>query len=267
MKRITLITLIALTMITLFAASGTRLLAEPLSSAGATMQVANQVYESGQFEQAVQAYEQLVAQGYEDSVLFYNLGNAYYKQGDYGRAILNYRRAQRLGPRDADIEANLALARAQAVDQFEGENHANLLSQVGRAVQDWFSFDELAMAALGAWILFVLLLILVGSARAGTIWRRGLTYSLAAAAVTLVAASLAWGSYAYADNHQKAGVIVTDEVAVTSGPGALYVTTFTLHSGAEVDLVEARGNWMRLALPGEEMDGWVPATAIEPVGG
>jgi len=267
MKRITLITLIALTMIALFAASGTRLLAEPLSSAAATMQVANQVYEAGQFEQAVQAYEQLVAQGYEDSVLFYNLGNAYYKQGDYGRAILNYRRAQRLGPRDPDIEANLALARAQAVDQFEVKDHGNLLSQVGKAVQGRFSLDELAMAALGAWILFVLLLILVSNARAGTIWRKGLTYSLAAAAVVLVAASLALGSYAYADNHQKAGVIVANEVAVTSGPGGQYVTAFTLHSGAEVDLVEARGKWVRLALPGEEMDGWVLATAIEPVGG
>lgn len=267
MKRIVLITLIALIMLALFAASSTLLIADSSSSAGATMQVANQVYEAGQFEQAAQVYQQLVAQGYEDSVLFYNLGNSYYKQGDHGRAILNYRRAQQLAPRDPDIEANLALARAQAGDQFEVAGHGGVLDRTGKAVQDWFTFNELAMAALGAWISFVLLLILVSSAKAGSTLRTGLTYGLVAVAVVLAVGLLALGSYAYADSRQTAGVVVAGEVDVTSGPGAQYLTTFTLHSGTEVDLVETRGNWVHLALPGTDMDGWVPATVIEPVGG
>ena len=62
-------------------------------------------------------------------------------------------------------------------------------------------------------------------------------------------------------------VIVASEVEVTSGPGAQYVTEFTLHNGAEVNLVEARGNWVRQALPGAELEGWVPASAIEPISG
>jgi hypothetical protein len=267
MKRIAFITLIALTMIGLFAANQTRLLAQSSVKASEAIRTANQLYETGQFAQAAQAYEQLVAQGYADSALFYNLGNAYFKQDDLGRAIVNYRRAQQIAPRDEDIEANLALVRAQAVDQFEVADESGLASQVGGAVQDLLTLNEVAMLALGAWLMLIFFLILYGSAKAGSSWRKGLRYALIAAAVVLAVGVLALGSYLYMDRDGSTGVVVTAEVDVTSGPGAQYVTEFTLHSGAEVDLVEVRGSWSRLAVPGGELEGWVPTNAVEAVGG
>ena len=63
------------------------------------------------------------------------------------------------------------------------------------------------------------------------------------------------------------GIVVAEEVDVTSGPGSQYVTEFTLHSGAEVDLLESSGNWARLVAPGTDLEGWVPASAVEAVGG
>jgi hypothetical protein len=277
MKRVLLIAVIALTMIGLFAANQTRLLAKsaPVSSsisARETMYTANGLYEMGQFSQAAQAYQHLVDQGFADSALFFNLGNAYYKQGDHGRAILNYRRAQQLAPRDPEIEANLALARAQAVDQFETVQERGLLSQVGKSVQGWLSLNELAMLALAAWILFVLLVILFGTTRgrqAGPARAvcKGLQYALVISAVVLAVGVLALGSAIVADRNLASGVIVAETVDVTSGPGGQYVAEFTLHRGAEVSLVETRGSWVRLALPGGELEGWVPATAVEAVSG
>jgi hypothetical protein len=268
MKRVLMISLVALTMIGLFAANQRLLVAKsPAASAGEVMDTANQLYEAGQYTQAAQAYEQLVEQGMADSALFYNLGNAHFKQGDYGRAILNYRRAQQLAPRDADIAANLALARAQAVDQYEVVDEGGFIGQAGSAVQAWLSLNELAMAALAAWVLFALLLLLISSARAGSAWRKGLQYTLVATAMALAVGVLALGSALYADRQWSEGVIVATEVDVTSGPGGQYVTEFTLHSGAEVDLVEMRGNWARLVLPGGELEGWVPAGAVEAVSG
>jgi hypothetical protein len=273
MKRTTLMALITLIMFGLFAVNQTRLLAKSSptavvpTEADEAMLTANDLYEAGQFAQAAQAYQQVVDQGYASSALFYNLGNAHYKQGDYGRAIANYRRAQRLDPRDADIEANLGLARAQTVDKFEAMDDGGLLSQVGGAVQGWFTVDELAMAALGAWILFVFLLLLFGRAKAGGAWRKGLQYALVASAVVLAVGVLALGSALYEEHNGSEGVIVAAEVGVTSGPGAQYVTEFTLHNGAEVNLVEARGNWVRLAVPGGELEGWVPASTVEALNG
>jgi uncharacterized protein YgiM (DUF1202 family) len=94
-----------------------------------------------------------------------------------------------------------------------------------------------------------------------------LQYALSATAIVLVVGVLSLGSALHLEQVRSEGVVVAAEVNVTSGPGAQYVTEFTLHSGAEVDLVEVRPNWVRLALPGGEREGWVPASAIEPVRG
>jgi hypothetical protein len=44
----------------------------------------------------------------------YNIGNAYARQGKPGMAVLNYERANLLGPTDADIDANLDYVRTVA---------------------------------------------------------------------------------------------------------------------------------------------------------
>src|ERR1051325_9538876 len=52
--------------------------------------IANEAYAKGNFVKAAEGYEQLIAQDYESAELYYNLGNAYYKLDNIGKAILNY---------------------------------------------------------------------------------------------------------------------------------------------------------------------------------
>jgi hypothetical protein len=255
-------------MIGLFAANQTRLLARSPQTATDTMLTAGQLYEAGQYGQAVQAYQQLADQGFADSALFYNLANAYFKQGDYGRAVLNYLRAERLDPRDPDVQANLELARAKTIDQFEVAEREDLLSNLSGASQAWLTANELAMVALGSWILVVFLLLVMAGIKSDGIWRRGVRTTLVVAAIVLVTGvsllAIRWS----VETDASAGVVVASEVAVTSGPGSQYVTEFTLHSGTEVELLETRGSWTRLALPGEErLEGWVPVADVEAVKG
>jgi tetratricopeptide (TPR) repeat protein len=257
MKRIVLIALITLSMIGLFAANQVSLLARPSATGGEIMFTANQLYETGHFAQAAQAYQQLIDQGYSDSTLFYNLANAYYRQADHGRAVLNYLRAQRLAPRDPDVAANLDMARARTADQFEPADAGT--------VQKWLTLDDLAMITLGVWIVGLFLLILVASTRKGSKWCKGLQYALVVTTILLAAGVVALGSYLYLQSNDTAGVIVATEVDVTSGPGTQYASVETLHSGAEVNLSETRGNWVRLTLPDEDLEGWVPASTVEAV--
>src|SRR5688500_2830492 len=69
-----------------------------------TLRVANQLVESGQTQEAIAMYEQLLAQGVRSDLLYYNLGNAYYASGDRARALVAFLRARQLNPRDADID-------------------------------------------------------------------------------------------------------------------------------------------------------------------
>jgi hypothetical protein len=266
MKRIIVLALILLSMIGLFAANQARLLARAPAAATDTMLTASQLYEAGQYAQAAQAYQHLADQGFADSALYYNLANAHFKQGDHGRAVLNYLRAQRFDPRDPDVQANLELARAHTVDQLQVAEHQSLFHALSRASRSWLSLNGLAMVALAAWILVVFLVIVLTGIKSGSVWRKGVRYSLLVAAVVLSAGVLLLGTRLYTEYHQSAAVVVAPEVAVASGPGPQYVTEFELHSGAEVELLETRGSWKRLALPGEEgLEGWVPAAAVEAV--
>ena len=264
MKRIAIVfLLISITIIGLFLVNQVQLLAKPSD----TMSTANQLYETGQYGQAAQAYQQLVDQGFTDSALFYNLGNAYFKDGDYGRAIVNYRHAQLLAPRDTDITTNLELARSQIVDQLEetGESNQGFFSAIGHWTQNWLTMNEVAMFALGAWILFVFLLILFSNARKGSFVRESLQYAMVVTVLALVIGIVGLSSRMIVQNSQPEAVIVAQEVNVTSGPGTQYVTEFALHNGSEARMLETRGNWVRLALPGDELQGWVPADAIETI--
>lgn len=264
MKRIiTVFSLISITIIGLFLINQVQLLAKPSD----TMSTANQLYETGQYGQAAEAYQQLVDQGFTDSALFYNLGNAYFKEGDYGRAIVNYRRAQLLAPRDTDIAANLELARGQIIDQpgETSESNQGVFSAIGHWTRNLLTMNEMAMFALGAWILFVFLLILFSNARQGSYLRETLQYAMVVTILTLVTGLISLGSRVYVEYSQPEAVVVAPEVNVTSGPGTQYVTEFVLHNGSEAHLLETRGNWVRLALAGNELQGWVPTDAIEAI--
>ena len=230
------------------------------------MQVAeaNRLYEAGQFVEAAAAYQALADAGVEDGTLYYNLGNAYFKAGDLGRAILNYRRAQRLLPRDPDVAANLELARAQTVDRLEADKRhpsdgGTLVDFVRRVLVEWTTLDEAAAITLGLWVVLCALIV------TAILWprgRQGLTYGIAVVAVLLAVGILSVGVRVSEARSKAPAVVVAASVEVRSGPGEDYLTEFSLHAGAEIRVLEQRNGWVRIALPGD-LQGWMPGEAVE----
>ena len=88
------------------------------STLEASYRSADALYQDGQYQQAVEKYEQ-IASSIQNGAVYYNLGNAYFRLGNRGKAILNYERAKRLMPRDKDTNFNLKVAKTQNVDSFD----------------------------------------------------------------------------------------------------------------------------------------------------
>lgn len=109
---------------------------------------ANLLYKQEKYQEAVQEYQQILQSGWESGPLYYNLGNSYFKAGDLGRAILNFSRAQRFLPRDADLKANLQFARAQSRGSFS-EQAPGLWQRALQQVFAPLTQDELALLILG----------------------------------------------------------------------------------------------------------------------
>ena len=99
--------------------SATTTAAAPATSADELWNVANQAYTEGDFEKAIADYEQILSQNLHSAALYYNLANAYFKQGKLGEALLNYNRASRIAPSDEDIRHNQAYAEKMTKDSIE----------------------------------------------------------------------------------------------------------------------------------------------------
>src|SRR6266568_770119 len=114
---------------------------------------ANQDYAQGNFNEAISGYRTLVGSGQWSANLFYDLGNAYFRTGDFGRAILNYERALALERRHPEAVANLQIARDEAhaleLQQSWPERHLQFGSVnqycIAAAIAFWLAAFALAM--------------------------------------------------------------------------------------------------------------------------
>ncbi len=229
------------------------------TTSGAPVAEANQLYQMGRFSEAAAEYQALVDAGIEDGTVYYNLGNAHFKNGDLGRAILNYRRGQRLLPRDPDVAANLELARAQTIDRLEVGDGDTLVSLARRVLIEWTTLDEVTAITMGLWVALCTLTV------AAILWpggRRALRYGIGVIAVLCFLGLLSAGIRLAEARGSSPAVVIVPSVEVRSGPGVDYLTEFSLHAGAEIHVIEERDKWVRIALPGG-LQGWASSEAVE----
>lgn len=227
----------------------------------AAFQNANRMYDDGEYDEAALTYERLIGLGADDPTLYYNLANAYYKTDDLGRAILNYMRARRLAPFDADIAANLDLALRKAETSPSLRTRPPALAQLAErlppgvappvALACWAALGGLA----SAWAL-------------GWTWARSqaaLRTALALAAAAALFASIAFGEYLSDRHWRSVGIVTAETVEVFSGPGERYASRFNLDAGDEAVIIQTRGGWSRISVPGSEFEGWIKQSGAETV--
>ncbi len=215
----------------------------------------NRLYAAKDFNGAVSAY-QAALRGGASAPALYNLGNAEFKSGRIGQAILAYRRARYLAPRDADIATNLAFARAYRADKTLGApgplalalyDALHVLSHRESALLAAFGV-LLATLGLGVWIVRRSRLAVAAAS------------VLAVAATFALATQLAWR----AEIDARPAAIVVPQVSALSGPSDDAKEILLLHDGSEVAVREMRGDYVLAQLPGGG-GGWIRRDAIERV--
>jgi hypothetical protein len=261
-RKLLLLTIIAL-LFTLGLVGADRLFNRRVGADLTAMSAADVLYATGQYSESIQIFQQLIDQGVQESSVFYNLGNAYYRLGDYGRAILNYRRASQLNPRDADIKANLELALTMANVEAP-EIALGPITLVSNITGNWLTLNEAALLALGLWLLVSFLLIS---------WRllfpegppSSVRFAVVATLILLLLVIMSLGTRTYTESLEPSGVVVAPVVTLRSEPGDEFNTDFEIVAGSSVELIEQQGEWIHLSGPGDTYRGWVPAGTVETI--
>jgi hypothetical protein len=241
---------------------------------------ANAAYEAGDYPSAIGDYTRVVESGVATPELFYNLGNAYYKEGDLGRAVLWYERARRLAPRDADLRENLALTRSLLRDK-------QLVAAEPRwrqALLAWHRDTTTGESVAAASVLYALVCLM----GVGFVFRdtefvsrwyakcsvvspgrllgldKAQDLGLAVALVLLVSGACAGSAIGKvrAERSREQGVVLEEEVSVFSGPSRDASVQFKVHEGTIVSVRDARPGWVRVDLPGD-LTGWIDAETLD----
>jgi tetratricopeptide (TPR) repeat protein len=212
----------------------------------------NQKYAAGDFKAAIADYEELVRDGQDAPNLFYNLGNAYFRQKDFGHAILNYERALALEPRHAEAQANLRIAR----------DEARALELLPNRLERWLTLANSNQYAIAAAITFW---VGVFGLAVFAFNRRRLAFTLSILSLSIFAFSI---FAVYQLSHGRDGaslaVVTTPNVEARIATADTASRVLTLPAGSEIQILSRRGDWIYAALP-NNLRGWMPATSAEPV--
>jgi tetratricopeptide (TPR) repeat protein len=215
---------------------------------------ANQAYEQEDYYKAIELYER-AASTTSNGQLYYNLGNAYYKSGQIGKALLNYNRARFLTPRDRDINANIQFLRNYRIDK-----NLNFESPIIKIVSSIFHFLSFREAMFLAAILFLITIILI--VLSIIFYQRIFSYIAIATGVIFLYLFITWQVWQGEKSSARA-VVVDQEVTLRSGPGKEYKDILIGHDGLEVKIIESRGEYSLVQFPGG--GGWVESNSMEKI--
>lgn len=219
----------------------------------------NAKYQAGDYSGAGSLYRQLVDSGVNSGIVYYNLGNACFKQKRIGPAIYYWEKALVRLPRDPDIEANLELANLLVVDRVETPADPLLIRWLHAATR-FFTLEQESWIVLILFLITNVLFALFKLARNRGAAIRALVAACIFALLCLAPAlSLSWKVYQSVS--LKKGIVIPEKVDIRSGPGIQNITVFTIHEGTSLQVHKQVNGWYQVSLP-NGWSGWLPADSV-----
>jgi tetratricopeptide (TPR) repeat protein len=215
---------------------------------------ANQDFAEGHFKQAITGYEALVRAGQWNANLFYDLGNAYFRIHDFGRAILNYERAIALDRHHPEAAANLQIAR----------DESRALELQPTRLEAYLQFATInqycVAAAIAFWLaMFAIVAIIFSRRRSGGLVPLSIL-------CLLVCALAIWAIHTL-DNSSKGralAIVTGNDVQARLATADTANSVLALPAGSQIQILSTRGDWMYAALP-NDLRGWIQTKNAERV--
>ena len=215
---------------------------------------ANQEFAQGHFKEAIAGYEALVRANQWNANLFYDLGNAYFRTRDFGRAILNYERALALDQHHPEATANLQIAR----------DESRALELQPTRLERYFQFASINQysiaAAVALWLgIFGIVALIFARRRSAAL----MSFSILCLLVSAVAV---WAIHTldYGSNGRGLAIVTGNDVQARLATADTANSVLALPPGSEIKILSTRGDWMYAALP-NDLRGWIQSKNAEQV--
>ena len=226
------------------------------------MIIANNAYNQGLYDSAINVYNTILQQKKESPELYYNLGNAWFKKGETPHAILYYEKAKKLAPNDEDVNYNLGIANSMIVDKIE---------KVPRLFYErWWDYfynlldaDSWAVIFLISWTILIFFIGVFFLTSSRSIKKLSFFLGILFIVITLTSYSLASQKHKHLISHNEA-IVFTPTITVKSSPTQTSVDLFVIHEGTKVKILDSVDNWVKIKMSNGSI-GWIPKNSVEEI--
>lgn len=220
----------------------------------------NQLFQNKEFENAIEKYEAVLEQQHSSSALYYNLGNAYYRNGKIGYAILHYERGLKLDPDNEDLQYNLKIVKARTIDRIKE------VPQI--FIVDWWVAFTTAFSAI-TWqviVIFFYFLLLVSITvffvtKRGNIQKLSIYTSIIGLFGAIFFTIILFGNISR-ETSKDFAIITANTVAAKQSPNESSNDLFVTHEGLKVAVTDQFSDWLEIKLYDGKV-GWLPKDALE----
>ncbi len=219
-------------------------------------------YSSADYPQAITLFSRALEDNEPSAEAYYNLGAAYYKNGDIAPAILNFSRAYRLDPADQDTRYNLNLVSSQIVDNMEPMPKL-FLSEWINDMSHWFTLGTWRILGVIFIVLTLIGIFLYFRGRSVGVCRGGFYGAIVALILGILSHALAYQSYCFTHDTKEA-ILMSGVVTVKSSPDASSKDIVVIHEGLKVEVLQRLSGFSEVLLP-DGTKGWIPIDAYEKI--
>lgn len=219
-----------------------------------------QAYSEGNYLRSAADFSAIEAAGLASPELYTNIADAYFKNQEYGQAILYYERALKLNPSYKDAGYNLEIARQMTLDKIESVPEFFLNTWARKLC---YSLPPNTWTALFfAFFALTLAMVVVFFLARTSLWRKIPFFSaIVSLLLSALCISCAWVQKSHFETRDEA--IVTRAVcAAKSSPSAVSgADLFVLHEGTKVKILDTVGEWTNIAIA-DGREAWVLSVEI-----
>ena len=223
------------------------------------MQTANEYYKNNRYQLAIEEYNKLLLDGFEGTSLYYNLGNAHYRLGKVGYAILYYEKALKLSPNDEDVMHNLALAKLNLKDKVD-TLPPFFIFNLWEGILAAFSVTGWTIIVYIIFILVLIVFVVYFFSRSVTEQRMSFFTGIGLTVILLLTISLLIVKMNKEFN-TKDGVIIETSVIVKSSPDYSSKDSFQIHEGLKVRIEDNVDDWVKIRLDDGKI-GWITEKSL-----
>ena len=225
---------------------------------------ADNAYRNNNFAESIKLYEAQIAKSklnnQESAQIYYNLGNAYFRDNQIAKAIVNYERALLLNPGDSDIRHNLRFAKTRIEDKIDSADNL-FINRWVQSVQNLYSANTWAVIGI---VFFLLLVVAIGlymiSSRISL--RKVSFYS----GIVLFLLVIITNVFAFKQKNKivnrSTAIVMSASVSIYTSPDAHSQELFRLHEGAKVKIKREEGRWVEIVIANGSV-GWLQKKNVE----